>query len=647
MLGRLYKRHDSKAVLNALRFRRSYHAGVGVFGHLPEPPKSTFEPTAGMSPEQAQRIHLINAYRRYGYLRADLDPLGLAKRKEVPELDPAVYGLAAEDDLPGKSLTLNDLNAQLANIYCGPIACEFMHINSWEERQWFASAFEDSVASELQNGDRKKLAELMLRCENFDHFLALKFPTVKRYGSEGAEAMYGFFSEIFHGAPEKGIQQVVVAIAHRGRLNLLAEMMEFPLTQMFRKMRGKTEFPPGVQGSGDVLSHLTSSFDHASAEGKVHVTMLPNPSHLEAVNPVAMGKARGRSRSLSLGEYSEERGARVGDGVLCVQVHGDGAFTGQGVVWESIALSQAPHFRLGGSVHLVTNNQVAFTAEAHVGRSTTHTTDIAKAFECPVIHVNGENPEEVVKATRLAMAYREKFRKDVFVNLICYRLRGHNELDDPTFTNPRIYKQVQSRESVPRMYADELISEGLTTEEEIKKLKDEHTAKLMDVFKSVDKSEPSVKHLQGLWSGFKQAPPSVERWDTGVDSDLLRFVGAASVKTPDGFNLHSHLKKTHVEARINKLTQGEGLDWATAEALAFGSILLDGQDVRISGQDVGRGTFNHRHAMLVDQEGDNIFVPLNNIEAAQKGKIEVANNLLSEEAILGYEFGMSIENPNR
>ncbi|CAJ0937685.1 unnamed protein product, partial [Mesorhabditis belari] len=635
-------RQDVNLLFKSLRF---YRPGVGEFGHLPDPPKSSFESSGSVTPDQAQTVHLINAYRRYGYLKADLDPLGLSKEKNVPELNPEIYGLSTSEELPGKKLTLNDLNEQLANVYCGPIACEFMHLNSWEERQWFSSKFEDIVASELSNEERVKLGKLMLRCENFDHFLALKFPTVKRYGSEGAEAMYGFFSELFDSAPEKRIKQLIIAIAHRGRLNLLAEMMQFPLIQMFRKMKGKSEFPTDVTGSGDVLSHLTSSFEHKGPDGEVHITMLPNPSHLEAVNPVAMGKARGRSRSLKTGDYSDDRAARVGDEVLCVQIHGDGAFTGQGIVMESIALSQAPHFRIGGSVHLITNNQVAFTAEAHIGRSTTHTTDIAKAFECPVIHVNGDNPEEVIKATRLAVAYREKFRKDVFINLVCYRRWGHNELDDPTFTNPQIYKAVHARESVPRMYADELISEGLITEDEIKRQKEEHTANLMEVFKAVDKSEPKANHLTGLWAGYKQAPSAVEIWDTGVDVDTLRFVGAGSVKTPETFNLHAHLKKAHVEARVNKLAQGEGIDWATAEAMAFGSILVDGHDVRISGQDVGRGTFSHRHAMLVDQETDDSYIPLNNITA--KGKLELANNLLSEEAILGFEFGMSIENPKR
>lgn len=331
----------------------------------------------------------------------------------------------------------------------------------------------------------------MLKCENFDKFLSTKFPTLKRYGAEGAESMFAFFSELFEGAAEKQVEEIIIGIAHRGRLNLLTQLMDFPPVHMFRKIKGRAEFPESADAAGDVLSHLVSSFDYKGSEGNVHVTMLPNPSHLEAVNPVAMGKARARAWSMNKGDYSpDERSARAGDSVLNVLVHGDGAFTGQGVVWESIALSQAPHFRLGGTVHLVTNNQIAFTAESSVGRSSTHCTDIAKAFEYPVIHVNGDHPEEVVKATRLALAYRERFRKDVFINLVCFRRWGHNELDDPTFTSPVMYKEVEARESVPRLFLDRLVEEGFTTEEAVKEQLQKHTEQLNNELKKVDSTVP-------------------------------------------------------------------------------------------------------------------------------------------------------------
>ncbi|KAF8386657.1 ogdh-2, partial [Pristionchus pacificus] len=625
---------------------RGYRPGKDQYGWLPDPPKSAWTPQGEMNGETAQRVHLVNAFRRFGYLEAELDPLGLAKTRDMPELSPETYGLKWNASLNEKH-SVDDLVDQLRSIYCGPLAIEFMHISNWEERDWLARHFESTISSELRTEERVKLAKTMVRVENFDHFLATKFATVKRYGCEGAEAMFGFFTELFDSAPERGTEQIMLCIAHRGRLNLLTELMQFPTVQMFRKMRGKPEFPSDVQGSGDVLSHLTSSFDHSTPDGSVHITMLPNPSHLEAINPVAMGKARARAATLKKGEYSKEKDARSGDGVLCVQVHGDGAFSGQGVVWETLALSQVPHFRTGGSIHLVTNNQVAFTAEGHVGRSTTHCTDIAKAIDCPVIHVNGDNPEEVVAATRLALDYRNKFRKDVFVNMICFRRWGHNELDDPSFTQPLMYKAIESRRSVPTEYTERLIMEGVITKEEIENEKKAHTDKLLESFRAIETTPPVANHLSANWTGMGQAPPSIERWDTGVDLDVLRFVGAASVQTKDGFELHPHLKKTHVETRLAKLTSGEGIDWATAEALAVGSLLTEGVDVRFSGQDVGRGTFCHRHAMLVDQNTDECFIPLNSIHEGQKAFYEVANNLLSEEAILGFEFGYSLDSPRR
>ncbi|CAB3396919.1 unnamed protein product [Caenorhabditis bovis] len=565
----------------------------------------------------------------------------------VPELNPAVYGLSLNDNIKS-DYSLNDLAEQLRLIYCGPLAIEFMHINNWEERKWLSENFENSITQEIRNEEAIRIAKLMLKCENFDKFLATKFPTLKRYGAEGAESMFAFFSELFEGASEKSIEQIIIGIAHRGRLNLLTQLMEFPPVHMFRKIKGKPEFPESVDASGDVLSHLVSSFDYKGTEGNVHVTMLPNPSHLEAVNPVAMGKTRARAWSLSKGDYAEDdRGSRTGDSVLNVLIHGDGAFTGQGVVWESISLSQAPHFRLGGTVHLVTNNQIAFTAESSVGRSTIHCTDIAKSFEYPVLHVNGDHPEEVIKATRLALAYRERFRKDVFINLVCFRRWGHNELDDPTFTSPVMYKEIEARTSVPQNYLDHLVSQGILNEDEVKKELVQHTESLNNALKQVDSTAPVDVSHRGNWEGFKQAPKCIETWDTGVDIDLLRFIGAASVKVPEDFDTHKHLYKMHIDSRMNKIQSGEGIDWATAEALAFGSLILQGNDVRISGQDVGRGTFCHRHAMMVDQSTDAIHIPLNEMIEGQKNYIEVANNLLSEEAILGFEWGFSSENPRR
>uniref|UniRef100_A0AC34GWS8 Transketolase-like pyrimidine-binding domain-containing protein n=1 Tax=Panagrolaimus sp. ES5 TaxID=591445 RepID=A0AC34GWS8_9BILA len=625
-----------------------YHSDSTTFGFVPER-RSTFDPyvSKNITPEESQKLHLINAYRRYGYLKANLDPLKLFKPANIRELNPENYGLKLNDKNENDGVSVEKLVGQLEALYCGPIAVEFMHLNDWEERHWFSQMYEKFLSEDLSREDKQRVVKLMLKSQNFDNFLALKFPTLKRYGCEGAESMFAFFSELFEIAPQNEISDIVLCIAHRGRLNLLTELMEFPVVQMFRKAKGKPEFPPEVQGSGDVMSHFTSSFDYKTSEGNVHVTMLPNPSHLEAVNPVACGKARSKAAIKRLGDYGNEKdAAQQGDSILCLQVHGDGAFSGQGVVWETNLLSQCPHFRIGGSIHLITNNQIAFTAEAHIGRSSLHCTDIAKSLPAPVIHVNGDSPEDLVRATRLALAYRQRFRKDIFINLICYRRWGHNELDDPKFTQPHMYQKIEARESVPNLYVKQLIQHGDFSEDERENLIDDHTNALMKEFKEMDKAKPRAVHLLGNWKGMKQAPQQFTKWDTGVDINVLKYIGAKSVEYPKGsFNIHPHLKKTHCDARISKIKSGENIDWSTAEALAFGSILIEGNDIRLSGQDCGRATFSHRHVQLVDQKNDNVFIPLNNIHEEQKNFIEVANNPLSEEAVLGFEFGFSLENP--
>uniref|UniRef100_A0A0K0FKJ6 Transket_pyr domain-containing protein n=1 Tax=Strongyloides venezuelensis TaxID=75913 RepID=A0A0K0FKJ6_STRVS len=639
-----------------------YNCRNGVFGCLPERGKVIEFLTLSnknMSPEEAQRLHLINAFRRYGYLKADINPLeegNVVLNKNVSELDPKMYGLDPDSVLPINSSSLednvniSDLVKHLENVYCGKIAIEFMHLQNISERSFLAQNFEKLQNMVLSEGEKINVLELMLKSQNFDNFLATKFPTLKRYGCEGSESMFGFFNEIFSSASENEISDIIMCKAHRGRLNLLVELMEFPVVQMFRKIKGKPEFPEDVSGSGDVLSHLTSSFDFKSqdSDNYVHITLLPNPSHLEAVNPVAMGKARGRANTLRTGDYDyTNKSSNIGDKILCLQVHGDGAFSGQGVVWESLAMSQIPHYRVGGSIHLIVNNQIAFTAESRIGRSTLHASDMAKGIDCPIIHVNGDSPEDVIKAAKLALLYRMKFRKDIFVNMLSFRRWGHNELDNCIITQPIMYNKIENRSSVPDEYCEKMISENFYSHEKREKLLKEHSEYLQNEYKKTDTAPPVANHLQGNWKNYVQAPKAVTVWDTGFDIDHLRYIGAASVNVPKDFLIHPHLLKTHVQSRITKMENGENIDWGTAEALAFGSCLAQGFDVRISGQDVGRGTFAHRHCMLVDQKTDEIYIPLNNMSDKQQNFIELANSLLSEEAVLGFEYGYSIENPKR
>ena len=342
--------------------------------------------------------------------------------------------------------TISDLAATLKSLYCGTTAIEAEYIECEAEKEWLYNKYEEVKATRLTEPERRQLAEEMLKSQAYDNYLASKFASVKRYGGEGGEAMVGFYTELLRKANKDGVADIVLGMAHRGRLNLMTGLMQFPPVEMFRKMKGLPEFPADQAGAGDVLSHLTSSFK----VGQVHATMLPNPSHLEAVNPVAVGKARCRHMVADKGDYGT---GRMGDDILCVQVHGDAALAGQGVNQETLQLANVPHYSIGGSLHLVINNQVGFTTPGERGRSSRHCTDLAKQIGAPVIHVNGDKPEELVKATRIAMEYRRQFRKDVFVNLVCFRRWGHNELDDPTFTNPSLYSVIHARRSVPDQYA--------------------------------------------------------------------------------------------------------------------------------------------------------------------------------------------------
>uniref|UniRef100_A0A9J8AG89 2-oxoadipate dehydrogenase complex component E1 n=1 Tax=Cyprinus carpio carpio TaxID=630221 RepID=A0A9J8AG89_CYPCA len=542
--------------------------------------------------------------------------------------------------------TSEEVVAYLERTYCGRISVETTQLQSLQEREWFADRFEELKKEAFSPEERRQLAKLMLESQEFDHFLATKFATVKRYGGEGAESMMGFFYELFRSSVYSGVTDVVMGMPHRGRLNLLTGLLQFPPELMFRKMRGLSEFPENSPSIGDVLSHLTSTVELDFGAGHpLHVTMLPNPSHLEAINPVTQGKTRGRQQVKQEGDYSTDPHAQPGDKVICLQVHGDASFSGQGIVTETFTLSNLPHFRVGGSIHLIVNNQVGYTTPSERGRSSLYCSDVGKMVGCAIIHVNGDDAEEVLRATRLAVEYQRRFRKDVIIDLLCYRQWGHNELDEPFFTNPAMYKIIRSRKSIPDSYADQLIAEGLMTEEERGQIKTTYYAMLNDRLNNMTLYSPPPTNLQGRWGDLVEPQNRVSFWDTGVALPLLQFVGAKSVDIPEEIQLHSHLRKTHVQARLQKLEEGTKLDWSTAEALALGSMLCQGFNIRISGQDVGRGTFSQRHAMVVCQETNDMYIPLNHINSEQKGHLEVCNSALSEEAVLGFEYGMSIAQP--
>lgn len=599
---------------------------------------------------------LVTAYRTHGHKYAKTNPVDFSEKNREPyELDFRRYGFQSTNDrvnlnggiinIPNKVPSLGEASAFLTNAYCNYLSAEFEYLEDEAEREWFATELEALSTEELDRPVKISLAKELIRSQAFDNFLAKKFSSVKRYGGEGAESMMGFFNEIFHLSANDTLEQIVLAMPHRGRLNLLTGLLNYPPAQMFHKLQGNPDFPDTYKSSGDVLSHLISSTDLTFNDQKsIHVTMLYNPSHLEAVNPVSMGKTRAKQMMSKDGDYGEN--TRWSDNILNIQVHGDAAILGQGVNQECLELSAVPHFEIGGSIHLVVNNQVGFTTPADRGRSSRYCTDIAKIVSAPVIHVNGDHPEEVLKASKLAYYYQRKFRKDVFIDMNCFRRWGHNEMDDPTFTNPALYALIHSRRSVPDLYSEKLIEEGVVSEQECLKIHDEHFDWLNEELVASENWKPKDVYFKAQWEGISQAADAVTVWDTGIDVDLMTFLGEKSVKYPENFKIHPTVLRGHVKNRLSRIAEGIKIDWSTAEALAIGSLLFEGHNVRISGQDIGRGTFSQRHAMLVDQTTNSNYMPLNHIHSSQTGFLELANSILSEEAVLGYEYGMSIENPN-
>ncbi|XP_018602829.2 2-oxoadipate dehydrogenase complex component E1 [Scleropages formosus] len=637
----------------------SYHSQKGVYGYKPSEAENHAQQWDKTSLKSSLNqdhglARLVDAYRVHGHKAAKINPLLPEKPvldilPEISTLTELLHGPFNTSGLRnfGKAeASLEEVLAYLDHIYCGRVSVETSQLQSVAENEWFANRFEEQKKETFSPEERRQLAKLMLESQEFDHFLATKFATVKRYGGEGAESMMGFFYELFRLSAYSGVTDIVMGMPHRGRLNLLTGLLQFPPELMFRKMRGLSEFPENSPSIGDVLSHLTTSVDLDFGAGHpLRVSMLPNPSHLEAINPVTQGKTRGRQQLKQDGDYSSESSAQPGDRIICVQVHGDASFSGQGIVQETFTLSNLPHFRVGGSIHLILNNQVGYTTPSERGRSSLYASDIGKMVGCAVIHVNGDYAEDVLRATRLAVEYQRRFRKDVIVDLLCYRQWGHNELDEPFFTNPAMYKIIRSRKSIPDSYADLLIAEGLMTEAECSEIKTSHYSMLNERLANMTLYSPPPTNLQGRWGDLVEPQPRITTWDTGVPAALLQFVGAKSVDIPRDIQLHNHLMKTHVQARLQKLEDGTKLDWSTTEAMAFGSLLCQGFNIRISGQDVGRGTFSQRHAMVVCQESSDMYIPLNHIYPDQKAFLEVCNSALSEEAVLGFEYGMSIAQP--
>lgn len=628
----------------------------------------------------ATLLRYVDAMRVHGHRAARIDPLDLIHREEVAALSPSRYGLgegSEKYDVNGILWTkraggeqgqgeaqdmwpLEDIVKTLRGVYVGRIGYEFMHSTSKTERLWFSHLLESQSLpspenhplSEITDDKKRRIHELLARSEVFDNFLQAKFPNLKRYGLEGGESMLPALDALFGSAALSGVRHSILAMPHRGRLNLLTDLLQYPPSALFHKIKGGSELPEEYGAEGDVLSHLVSSptlnYDAANA---IKVSLQPNPSHLEAVNPVAMGKTRAKQTALLKTSPAE---CKLGDRAMCVQLHGDGAFIGQGVVMETLSMSNLPHYTSGGSVHLVVDNNIGYTTPASGARSSMYCSDVGKMINAPVLHVNGDHPEDVARAMEVAFRYRDYFRKDIIVDLLVYRRWGHNELDLPGITSPLMYEKIAARKSVPQLYEEKLLSEGVLTAADAAKVRADWKAYLEAELSKVTgpgaasfaPSFPGLEDPQSPWKAmvWPQSKEAVHDPETGVQTTVLQEVGRASVDVPEGFEIHPKLHR-HVKSRLSSIESGKGIDWATAEAMAFGTLMLEGNDVRISGQDVGRGTFSHRHAMLVNQKTEGVVVPLNDKLNAD-GKLELANSPLNEMGVLGFEYGASWERPS-
>jgi 2-oxoglutarate dehydrogenase E1 component len=604
---------------------------------------------AGAVPEaildkQAAVLRLIEAYRLRGHRLAKLDPLGLGEPQPLPELDPAFHGLdPADDDLVfatagfggADRLSFRDIRARLERVYRGTIAAELGHISDTEERLWLQRRFEAAAAgAPLDAEDRRHILERLTGAEGIERYLHTRYVGQKRFSLEGGESMIPLVGDIIQQAGAHGMEEVVIGMAHRGRLNVLVNVLGKPPKELFSEFEGK--YDPQVQRrSGDVKYHQGFSSDIRTPGGHVHVALAFNPSHLEIVNPVVIGSVRARQ---------DRRKDRAGATVLPILIHGDAAFAGQGVVMETLQMSQARGFAAGGTIHVICNNQIGFTtSHPQDVRSTPHSSDVAKMIEAPIFHVNGDDPDAVERLGRLAFDYRTKFRKDVVIDLVCYRRHGHNEADEPAATQPVMYGVVRNHPTTRQLYVQRLVADGVVTEDEAQGMVDAYRQGL-DEGRVVSASLGFVGNKFTVdWTRFDEVNFS-QPVRTRISAEQVVQYAEAITHVPEGHALHPRVERIMADRR--RMAAGElPMDWGFAETMAYASLLTEGYDIRLTGQDSGRGTFFHRHAVLHDQQGRPPWIPLTRVAAGQRS-FTVTDSLLSEEAVLGFEYGYATTNPD-
>ncbi|MGE4218658.1 MAG: 2-oxoglutarate dehydrogenase E1 component [Alphaproteobacteria bacterium] len=631
------------------------HAADAVVGvpQQPLPPVSyvaqstpTNEQIRQATQDSIRALMLIRAYRVRGHLEADLDPLGLHRPVPHPELDPRTYGFADADmDRPiflnyvlgRETASLKEIMGILRQTYCAKIGVEFMHKQEPDEKAWIQERIETiRNRTEFTDLGRRTILERLIQAEGFERYLDRKFTGTKRFGLDGGESLIPAIEQILKRGAQLGAEEIIFGMPHRGRLNILASIMHKPYRAIFSEFQGNPANPEDVQGSGDVKYHLGTSADREFDGRNVHLSLSPNPSHLEAVNTVVLGRVRAKQ---------QQRGDADRAKVMGILLHGDAAFAGQGIVPETLDLSQLKGYETGGTIHIIVNNQIGFTTSPTYSRSSPYCSDVAKAVGAPIFHVNGDDPEACVHVARIATEYRYRFKKDVVIDLWCYRRHGHNEGDEPSFTQPLMYRRIAEHPSVCDVYARRLEEEGLIPSGEGNALMRRFQEMLDQEFEAGTSYKPNkADWLEGRWKGLEIASGEERRGTTAVDADLLRTVGFAISEVPQNVNVHPKIVR-QLKAKRKMIETGEGVDWATGEALALGTLLCESTPVRFSGEDSQRGTFSQRHAVLIDQETEDRYIPLSNLRYGQ-APFEILDSPLSEFGVLGFEYGYALAEPH-
>ena len=609
------------------------------------------KPVDAKSIEQAaansiKAMMLVRLYRVRGHMAADLDPLGLHMREDPQDLTLEFHGFANQEStevyvggvLGLEWTTVGELYQALRATYCGKVGLEYMHIADTEERRFLQDKFErPGETIQFTPEGKRAILGAVIRGEQYEEFLAKKYVGTKRFGLDGGESMIPALEAVIKYGGANGVREIIYGMAHRGRLNVLANVMGKPYKVIFHEFSGGSAQPDEVGGSGDVKYHLGTSTDREFDGIEVHMSLVPNPSHLEAVDPVVLGKARAQQAIRDDLKKHEQ--------VLPVLIHGDAAFAGQGVVWECLGMSGVPGYNTGGCLHFIINNQIGFTTAPKFSRGSPYPSDVAKGVQAPILHVNGDDPEAVTFACKLAVDYRQTFKRDIVIDMWCYRRFGHNEGDEPKFTQPLMYDAIRKHPKVSVLYADRLIEEGVIQKGYAPQLREEFIAQLDEEFEAAKSYKPNeADWFGGRWAGLnKPVDPEGARRniETAIEKKLFDSLGRTLTTVPDDLEAHKTLRRV-IEGRADMFKQGDGFDWATAEALAFGSLVTEGFGVRLSGQDSGRGTFSQRHAVWVDQKTERKYIPLTTLP---HGKFEVYDSPLSEYGVLGFEYGFAMADP--